>query len=236
MQEAEETRPRTMGSKMAFAAVLLALAGVASAYAGVVAPMIGFVLYALAVLISLVGTFMGVIARLRGRGTSAAALAPLAVAAALIAPAFSSRDVPRINDISTDTENPPSFVAAKEHGPNSGRDMAYPGADFAAQQSAAYPDLVTKRVDTGVEETLVRLRAVIADLPDSTLVAFSAGEGRIEATQTSGLFKFVDDIVVRVKADGTGSIVDIRSKSRDGQSDLGVNAARIRKLLAALDS
>jgi uncharacterized protein (DUF1499 family) len=43
------------------------------------------------------------------------------------------------------------------------------------------------------------------------------------------VFRFVDDVLVRVRpADGGGALVDVRSKSRDGRGDLGVNAARIR--------
>ena len=60
----------------------------------------------------------------------------------------------------------------------------------------------------------------------------------IEATATSGIFQFVDDIVIRIQGpDGAGaahSMVDLRSKSRDGQSDLGANAARIRAFVEAL--
>ncbi len=56
----------------------------------------------------------------------------------------------------------------------------------------------------------------------------------IEATDTSRMFRFVDDIAVRIRPDGTGSRVDVRSKSREGKGDLGVNAARIRRLRDAL--
>ena len=42
---------------------------------------------------------------------------------------------------------------------------------------------------------------------------------------------FRDDIVIRIRPDGSGSKVDIRSKSRVGRSDLGVNARRIRELI-----
>jgi uncharacterized protein (DUF1499 family) len=59
-------------------------------------------------------------------------------------------------------------------------------------------------------------------------VARAPAEGRIEAVDTTKWFGFHDDIVVRIKAEGRGSRVDIRSKSRDGRSDLGVNAQRIR--------
>ncbi len=64
-------------------------------------------------------------------------------------------------------------------------------------------------------------------------------EATIEATATSGTFRFVDDIVIRIQgpdgADAAHSMVDIRSKSRDGQSDLGANAARIRAFIEALN-
>ena len=49
-----------------------------------------------------------------------------------------------------------------------------------------------------------------------------------EAAVTSPTFLFVDDIVVRVRPEGDGSRIDVRSKSRDGKGDLGMNAKRIR--------
>jgi uncharacterized protein (DUF1499 family) len=59
---------------------------------------------------------------------------------------------------------------------------------------------------------------------------------RLEATDRSALFRFKDDIVLRVRPTdtGEGSIVDMRSVSRVGVSDLGVNAKRVRSFLADL--
>ncbi|NIN34131.1 MAG: DUF1499 domain-containing protein, partial [Gammaproteobacteria bacterium] len=51
--------------------------------------------------------------------------------------------------------------------------------------------------------------------------------GIIEAYDTSRIFGFVDDIVIRVSRQGSGSRVDIRSVSRLGKGDLGANALRI---------
>ena len=68
------------------------------------------------------------------------------------------------------------------------------------------------------------------------VVARAPAEGRLEAVATTEWFGFRDDIVVRVRADGSGSRVDIRSKSRDGQTDLGVNAKRIREFMMRLRS
>ena len=61
-------------------------------------------------------------------------------------------------------------------------------------------------------------------------------DGRIEATDTTRFFGFKDDVVVRVKPEGAGSRVDVRSLSRVGKSDVGKNASRIRAYLSALGS
>jgi len=57
---------------------------------------------------------------------------------------------------------------------------------------------------------------------------------RIEATDTTRMFGFKDDVVIRVTASGSGSRVDARSLSRIGSSDLGTNAKRIRSFLREL--
>ena len=50
-----------------------------------------------------------------------------------------------------------------------------------------------------------------------------------------GGFGFKDDVVVRVRENAEGgSLVDVRSVSRVGRSDLGVNAKRIGAILQGL--
>ena len=66
------------------------------------------------------------------------------------------------------------------------------------------------------------------------IVAAEPDEGRLEATDRTRWFGFRDDIVVRVRPDGAGSRVDVRSVSRVGRSDLGTNARRIRGFMDAL--
>jgi uncharacterized protein (DUF1499 family) len=58
--------------------------------------------------------------------------------------------------------------------------------------------------------------------------------GRIEAVATSRMYGFKDDVVFRIKAEGSGSRVDIRSISRVGASDLGANCRRVSALIEAL--
>lgn len=58
--------------------------------------------------------------------------------------------------------------------------------------------------------------------------------GRLEATATSFWYGFKDDVMVRIRPDGDGARVDLRSVSRVGLSDLGANCERVTKLVAAL--
>ena len=67
-----------------------------------------------------------------------------------------------------------------------------------------------------------------------TIVAVDESAARIEASERSRWFGFTDDIVIRVAATDSGSRIDLRSSARQGRSDFGVNAARIRTYLAAL--
>jgi uncharacterized protein (DUF1499 family) len=66
------------------------------------------------------------------------------------------------------------------------------------------------------------------------VVAEAQADGRIEATDTTFWFGFKDDIVIRIRETATGSRLDIRSESRIGLSDIGVNARRVRAFLAAM--
>jgi uncharacterized protein (DUF1499 family) len=68
------------------------------------------------------------------------------------------------------------------------------------------------------------------------IVAAVPEEGRIEATATTPLLRFKDDVVIRVTSRGNGSRIDMRSKSRLGKSDLGANAKRIRAYFRALSA
>lgn len=150
----------------------------------------------------------------------------LAILAVSGAGAFS---LPVINDITTNPDDPPVFVAALELEGNAGRDMSYPGDSFAVQQRIAYPDLVSIELDLSPDDALTRIEAAAGELGwETTFIDRPAGV--IEFTRTSGIFLFVDDIAVRVRVAGPGSLVDVRSKSRLGQGDLGANAAHIRAL------
>jgi Protein of unknown function (DUF1499) len=168
----------------------------------------------------------------RGLALSAAGIGALVVGIVFVARGPSA-NLPLINDISTDLEDPPEFIALAEVPANAGRDMSYPEG-FAIEQRAGYPDLAGILVPTPPDETFQATVRAIEGL-GWEIVDRDPARGHIEATATSRIFHFVDDIVVRIEPEGFGSRVDVRSKSRMGKGDLGANAARIRQLRDALE-
>ena len=67
------------------------------------------------------------------------------------------------------------------------------------------------------------------------LVAINRDQGRIEATETLAWFGFKDDVILRFTEMTDGTRVDMRSKSRIGRGDVGVNAQRIEDFLDDLE-
>jgi uncharacterized protein (DUF1499 family) len=143
--------------------------------------------------------------------------------------------VPPIHDITTYPDDPPRFVAVLPLRRNAPNSADYAGPALAAQQRAGYPDLAPARFTAPPAVVLERATQVARDL-GWAVVATAPAEGRLEATDRTRWFGFRDDVVVRVRPDGAGSRVDVRSVSRVGRSDLGTNARRIERLLTALRS
>ena len=141
--------------------------------------------------------------------------------------------LPQIHDITTDTERPPGFVAVlplRKDAPNA---AAYGGAELAAQQKKAYPDLAPAMLALPPRAAF-DLALNIARASRWEIVAAVAEGGRIEATATTDWFGFKDDVIIRIMPAGSGSRVDMRSVSRIGRSDLGANARRIREFMRLL--
>jgi uncharacterized protein (DUF1499 family) len=167
----------------------------------------------------------------RRRGFVAAVLALGIGVAAAWSPAewlLETRAAPRINDVTTDLASPPPLVVTQQMRKGAANPSAYPGRDTAAQQRAYYPDITPVVLALPPAEAFRRAdQAAMAMGWD--VVARAPSDGRIEAIATSEWFGLQDDIVIRIRAEGaTGSRIDIRSKSRLGESDFGVNARRIR--------
>jgi uncharacterized protein (DUF1499 family) len=103
----------------------------------------------------------------------------------------------------------------------------------AAVQKRAYPDLAPLTLAVPPDRAFARVQAAARSM-GWRIVADVPADGRLEAIDTTRWFGFADDIVVRVTATPNGSRIDVRSASRVGRSDLGVNAKRIRAFLAAV--
>lgn len=83
-------------------------------------------------------------------------------------------------------------------------------------------------------EALARVTAVIDELPLWRLEAVDTTAGTLHATRRTPVFRFVDDITVRVEATPTGSRVHARSRARVGVGDLGQNRRNLIELLTRL--
>lgn len=144
------------------------------------------------------------------------------------------RSVPPIHDITTDTDNPPQFIRITGTRRKTDHSLRYDGPEVAALQKKGYPDIATIVVKAPPDKVFEASRQVLAGM-GLEIIDAEPIQGRIEATDRSLLFGFEDDVVLRIVpgADGTTK-VDMRSKSRVGRSDLGINAGRIREFGAAL--
>jgi uncharacterized protein (DUF1499 family) len=176
----------------------------------------------------------------RGHRGASTTLIGLAVALGIFAwplaflPTF--RALPQINDITTDLQTPPKFVAlAKARAPGANT-PAYP-ASFAKAQTEGYPDIKPFVIDRSAEEAF---EIVIASLNRTLKMKIMQEEppkgrygqpGYVEAIDRTTVMGFTDDIVIRVDGDASTARVDVRSASRYGVHDLGRNASRVRKIL-----
>jgi uncharacterized protein (DUF1499 family) len=242
--------PKRFASLLArFALVLAALCGVAELLAGP-AYRLGLVSLGAALgtmrwaataalataAIALVATIQA--ARAGERPALTWAIAALVLALAVATPPLwlymQVQRLPRIHDISTDTANPPKFVAVLPLRLGARNPVDYAPAT-ALQQKSGYPDIAPLTLSVPPAEAFARAERA-ANALGWTIVATAAVEGRLEATDTTPLFGFKDDIVVRVTpATDGGSIVDVRSLSRVGGSDFGTNAKRVRAFLRRME-
>ncbi|MEO7050144.1 MAG: DUF1499 domain-containing protein [Rhodanobacter sp.] len=188
-----------------------------------------------AIVASLVGIVLAVHARQHRRALYAV-LGLLLGVAAFVPPWLLARQaasLPAIHDISTDTINPPPFVAIlplRAKAPNS---AVYGGAEVAAKQHAAYPDIQPLQ-SSQTPAALWEVAHKVALAMDWQIVDALPDAGRLEATATTTWFGFKDDVVIRIRPEGNGSRLDIRSESRVGGSDIGANATRIREFMARM--
>lgn len=147
---------------------------------------------------------------------------------------------PGIHDVSTDTVDPPQYVAVLPLRADAPNTTVYGGspdmtpARLAELQMAAFPDLKTRHLDDAPAAVFERALATVESL-GWDVVAAAPEDGRIEATDTTFWFRFKDDVVIRIRPEGVGSRLDARSLSRVGRGDAGTNARRLRRFFEAFE-
>ncbi|MGY3360891.1 uncharacterized protein (DUF1499 family) [Bradyrhizobium sp. GM0.4] len=179
------------------------------------------------------------------RGMARILLAFLIDGAILAYPAYLGlqyRKLPAIHDITTDPiDPPPRFDALARLRTGDGANTAvYAGLYSAEQQRQFYPDIEPIELEISVDRAyaialqLVNKRKWL--IIDERAPQPPRRIGRIEAVARSPIMGFREDIAIRVVPDGEDSRVDIRSASRYFESDLGSNAARVKKFIDDLNT
>ncbi|MGI8931439.1 MAG: DUF1499 domain-containing protein [Sphingomicrobium sp.] len=255
----DTARNGSWGRRLSWAALALTVGGLAAALiaaAGSGAEVwtfrTGFTILRYAFYAAMAGGVLAIVAffvaRRSGARTGRLNLAALIIAAAfgayLMSHVATAKRVPAIHDVTTNLADMPQFrtlpVRADnlENIPDNDRpELAAmdPESRWKAIHREAYGDLRSLRLAKSPAETLRSAEALIAKR-GWKLARADRQSGTVEATATTFFFRFKDDVIVRVRPDPAtgGSIVDMRSISQVGGSDVGVNAARIRAFLADL--
>jgi uncharacterized protein (DUF1499 family) len=145
------------------------------------------------------------------------------------------QSVPKIHDITTDVRNPPKFVAVEKLRKEGDHSVVYEGPEIGNEQKEAYPDIEPLSTKAPKDKVFEAAKQALSSM-GLQIVDANPAEGRIEAVDTSLLYGFKDDMVVRIQEGPDGTRVDARSMSRVGRSDLGINAKRIRTFMVRLRS
>jgi uncharacterized protein (DUF1499 family) len=223
----------------AILAIAMIGAGLVGAHFRLIAPFMGFQFFALGFLLSILGFIVGLLAIFLTRtpqasaGRNRAVLATVVcavIALPLIVTVLRSSKYPPINDITTDFDNPPEFVNAQklQHEPN--RDMKYDKGKYADRQLKGYGPIGPIKEHLSPADAFARVTEVAKASPTWTITYSDPATNTLEVVATSKLWHFNDDVVIQVRPTPDGaSLIEMRSKSRDGIGDFGINAKRIKR-------
>ena len=228
----------TIAKWLALLGAVLLVAGPLGTRLGLWSFVVGFACFAMSGLCGLVALVLSLVGGGRTKQWKRAGVVLGAAVALLAVPALqllSAFGAPPIHDITTDTADPPPFVAALplRGAANAMNPPEYGGAEVAAQQHQAFPDVQPLVMNMPPQPAFERVLDEVREF-GWDISAAEPAEGRIEAVDTTLFFGFKDDVVIRLRPVEGGTRVDVRSTSRVGLGDAGTNAKRIRRLLAAL--
>lgn len=136
--------------------------------------------------------------------------------------------VPRIHDISTNLDNNIEFLNAHTLRDDSHNSLDLPSSKVAEMHRAFYRDIQPLVLADSEQDAYEKARSTALSL-GWEITHENKDRQQFEAIEKTALFGFVDDIAVRISAHDKGSVIDLRSVSRVGQSDLGANGKRIKR-------
>ena len=146
---------------------------------------------------------------------------------------YSFASVPPIHHVSTDVADPPQFIEVLGRRGTSSNPLEFDAESIAPLQAEFYPWVVPLTMQAKPEAVFSKALAVLEGM-GFEIVAEHPQQGLIEATATTFWFGFKDDVAIRVRPHPQGAVIDVRSVSRVGVSDGGVNAKRIGEILRGL--
>ncbi|MEO2169930.1 MAG: DUF1499 domain-containing protein, partial [bacterium] len=221
-----QTRPKWF-DRFGVLALTLMLVGVAGGFLRLLPPMTAFYLFALGGFLSSAMTLAYLVRRLRGRPFGTAGACALLGALTFGGTLALQPDAPPINDFTTSLDDPPRYDHARTLPANLGRDFRYT-QDFRSIQEECCSDLAPMQSSRNPQQAFATALETSEAMPRWEITSAVEADGRIEAVAETEIFGFRDDIVIRIREGDQGSVIDIRSRSRDGRGDIGANAARIR--------
>ncbi len=227
--------------RLGILAIMVSVGGALLARFDVLPKLVGLNFILGGAILALLGTVAGIAAvflNLRFKaGLMAGAVAGLILSGAhfgfMASRAAIAGKVPMIHDITTDLANPPSFASIKIGADNlRGVETV---ATWRSLHAKGYPNLTSLKLQKPVAAVIASAEK-LAKAQGWDVVRVDPAAGALEATASVSLIGFKDDVVIRAvrNATNTQTIVDMRSASRVGLSDLGVNAKRITAFLDAL--
>lgn len=229
----------------ALVAVALVAAGLIGAHFGFAAPFMGFQLFLFGLLFGVLALILGLIGLFRTRipqtqhAHSRAVVASYIGAiltALLVYLALGAKGYPAINDITTDVDNPPEFVNAQSLAQNQGRNLAYNKVKYAQRQQQGYGTLQAVPLSMDPDQAFKEVSTLASEMHGWKITYTDPKTRSLEGVATTNLFRFHDDFIIQVRPASNGSMVEMRSKSRDGEGDVGANYKRIQSFFASLSA
>ena len=227
-------------------ALLLAATGFAAGYYTLLAPLPSFALCLLALLFTVIAfliSFVQVMRKEKGFLILSSFVLGLFTTSAFAYFLYLAVQNP-INDLVTNHEKPTEFqkktpVLRGIRGADLTKSLPnvaknYP-QDFSYMQKTLYPALFPVRLKVQGEEAMALVKKTVqADFPDWVLVYEDPYKQQLEYEIETRFFHFVDDFAIQIINEKEGATAHMRSRSRVGRSDLGVNAERMQKFIESL--